>query len=209
MIYIVTGVSQGLGKAITNSALNSGFQVIGIGRSHSFDHPNFKFISCDLLDKKAVSQLCFEKINGPVTLINNAGIIGEINRLMELNPQNLLDVMQVNVFSLFQITQTLYNSLENKDDFTLVNISSGAANRTIPSWGAYCASKSALNMLTEAFFLEEKEKGYNPKVYAVSPGVIDTQMQAQIRSVPGEIFSGVDNFIRLHENNEIKCTMLI
>ena len=92
------------------------------------------------------------------------------------------------------LLRNIYANMSNKSDFTLVNISSGAANRAIPSWAAYCASKAALNMLTETFYLEEKEKGVEIKVYAVAPGVIDTGMQEQIRSASPEQFSAVDNF---------------
>src|SRR5690606_16985856 len=89
------------------------------------------------------------------------------------------------------------------DDFSLVNISSGAANRAIPSWAGYCASKAALNMLTETFYLEELEKGNNPIVYAVAPGVIDTDMQVQIRSSLQSDFSSVDNFKALKSNKSL------
>ena len=87
--------------------------------------------------------------------------------------------------------------MSNKADFILVNISSGAANRAIPSWASYCASKAALNILTEALYLEEKEKGIDLKAFAVAPGVIDTGMQEQIRSASPEQFSAVDNFRKM------------
>ena len=101
------------------------------------------------------------------------------------------------------LAHKIYQKIENKDSFTLVNISSGAANRAIPSWAGYCASKAALNMLTESFYLEEREKGNHPKVYAVSPGVIDTDMQVQIRSSKKSDFSSVDNFIGMKEENQL------
>ena len=50
MIYIITGVSRGMGKAIAEHYLNTGNKVIGIGRSHTIEDPNFEFISCDLSD---------------------------------------------------------------------------------------------------------------------------------------------------------------
>ena len=207
MIF-VTGVSRGFGKAIAELYLSKGEKVIGIGRSANIDHPNFSFISCDLSDLDAVRNLTFDSIaigsfSEPVTLINNAGILGEINRLSDLKVIDVDQVMTINVSAPVILTQKIYEKLENKDLFTLVNISSGAANRAIPSWASYCASKAALNMLTETFFLEEEEKGNHPKVFAVSPGVIDTGMQDQIRATNPSNFSAVENFKSLKDEGSL------
>jgi benzil reductase ((S)-benzoin forming) len=202
MIYI-TGVSRGLGKAIAELYLSKGERVIGIGRLAEIDHENFSFIQCDLSDLNAVRGLEFDASTEPVTLINNAGIIGEINRISDMENVDVDQVMNVNVSAPVILTQKVYQNLENKDSFTLVNISSGAAKRAIPSWASYCASKAALNMHTETFFLEEQEKGNNPKVYAVAPGVIDTGMQTQIRSANPENFSALDNFKSLKEDGKL------
>ncbi|MDX2360646.1 MAG: SDR family NAD(P)-dependent oxidoreductase [Crocinitomicaceae bacterium] len=203
-MHIVTGVSRGLGEAIAKALLDSNHTVLGIGRSHSIDHPSFSFVTCDLADNDALENLDLN-INSeePITLINNAGIIGEIKRLSDQDSSDLTQVLQVNTVAPMLLAKKVYQQISNKDNFTLVNISSGAANRAIPSWAGYCASKAALNMLSEAFYLEETEKGNHPKVYAVAPGVIDTDMQVQIRTAGAENFSAIDNFIAMKENNEL------
>ena len=195
MIYIITGVSRGLGKATAELFLEKGNKVIGVGRSHSIDHSNFSFEKCDLSDKDQVAQLLRNRtFDEPVTLINNAGILGVIGRISESEHLDLDLVMQVNVTAPMQLAKTVYHNCSKKSDFTLVNISSGAANKAIPSWAAYCASKAALNMITEAFYLEELELGNKIKAYAVAPGVIDTGMQEEIRNAPESAFSAVENF---------------
>jgi len=202
-MYFVTGVSRGLGKAIALTLLENGHAVTGIGRSHSIEHSSFTFISCDLSDRSAIDQLEIPVPSDPITLINNAGILGEIGRLSEQKPLDLAEVLAVNTVAPTLLTTKVYNQVSDKNVFSLVNISSGAANRAIPSWAAYCASKAALNMLSEAFFLEERELGFCPKVYAVAPGVIDTDMQGQIRSTSEEQFSAVQNFIEMKENDAL------
>jgi benzil reductase ((S)-benzoin forming) len=202
-MYIVTGVSRGLGKAIVEELLGRKEHVIGIGRTHSFDHPNFSFLECDFSTPDKIENLEFPQLKGTVTLINNAGIIGDIKRISDQNTLDLEHVMAVNVISPMQLTQLIYGKTESKDDFTLVNISSGAANRAIPSWASYCASKAALNMLTETFYLEELEKDNHPKVYAVAPGAIDTDMQVQIRLTEKADFSSLENFKELKESNSL------
>ena len=90
VIYIVTGVSRGIGKAIAENYLNQGFKVIGVGRLHSIEHANFSFEKCDLSDLESTRQLFVnQKFKEPVTLINNAGIIGSIRRISE---QEKLDI---------------------------------------------------------------------------------------------------------------------
>ena len=202
-MIIITGVSRGFGKAIAELYLSKGEKVIGIGRSANIDHANFSFISCDLSNLDAVRNLSFDSFSEPVTLINNAGILGEINRLSDQKECDVDQVMTVNVSAPIILTQKLYEKVKNKDLFTLVNISSGAASRGIPSWASYCASKAALNMLTQTFFLEEQEKGVCPKVFAVAPGVIDTGMQDQIRATNPANFSSLENFKVLKEDGSL------
>lgn len=202
-MIIVTGVSRGFGKAIAEYFLAKGDPVLGIGRTCTIEHTNFSFIPCDLSDLQAVKELSFQELEGNVTLVNNAGILGNINRLAELEDSDIDRVLTVNVSAVAVLTQKVYQAVVHKDNFTLVNISSGAAKRAIPSWSSYCASKAALNMLTETFFEEEKEKGNHPRVLIVAPGVIDTGMQETIRSASPECFSSHHRFVSLKENNEL------
>ena len=195
-MIIITGVSRGLGKALVKHYLDKGETVIGLGRQNFVEHPNYSFFQIDLSLPTAINELDLSWVHGKVTLINNAGIIGEIGRISEMGTWDLERVLQVNAIGPMELAKRCYN-LSSKDNFTLVNISSGAASRAIPSWAAYCASKSALNMLSETFYLEELELGRTPKVYAIAPGVIDTPMQEEIRDANPKSFSSLQNFIAL------------
>ena len=198
-IYIVTGVSRGLGHGLVEVLLKKNYEVIGVGRSNPFGD-RIGFVACDLSDPQALANISFPKLKGEVTLINNAGIIGDIGRISEQTVSDLESVLQVNVFAPMNLTKKVYISVADPDNFTLVNISSGAANRSIPSWASYCASKAALNRLTENFYLEEQERGVHLRVYAVAPGVIDTGMQAEIRAAHPEKFSERENFVKMKED---------
>lgn len=202
-MIIVTGVSRGLGEAIVKKYLAEGFHVLGIGRSHSIVHPNFSFKQCDLSDLDQVQSLEFELFTSRVTLINNAGIIGKIGRVSEQESSDMQKVLAVNVSAPVLLTQKIYAKVLEKDSFSLVNISSGAGRSPIPSWSSYCTSKAALNMFTEVFQKEEHELGRNVKVLAVSPGVIDTGMQQEIRNSSNKEFSAHEKFVQLKENNEL------
>ena len=201
-MIIVTGVSTGLGRALVESYLEDGETVYGLGRRNFIQHPNFIFIPTDLSDSKSIEDLDFSWVNGKVTLINNAGVIGNVERISAQENWDLGLVMQVNTIAPMQLAKRCYER-SDKDSFTLVNISSGAARRAIPSWAAYCASKSALNMLSENFYLEETELGRRPKVYAVAPGVIDTPMQREIRDADPQSFSSHQNFVSIKNEGKL------
>ncbi len=201
-MIIITGVSTGLGRALAELYLDKGKTVIGLGRHNTLKHPNFTFVQIDLSSTSALNDLDLSWVHGKVTLINNAGMIGQIGRVSELENWDLDRVMQVNTIAPMKLARKCYLR-SDYDDFTLVNISSGAALRAIPSWGAYCASKSALNMLSETFYLEEKELGRNPKVYSVAPGVIDTPMQEEIRNADPNNFSAHQKFVDLKKDQKL------
>jgi benzil reductase ((S)-benzoin forming) len=201
-MIIVTGVSTGLGRALAELYLENGKTVVGLGRHNTLEHPNFTFIQVDLSSVSALEELDLSWVHGEVTLINNAGMIGEIGRISELESWDLERVMHVNTIAPMLLAKRCYASAKH-DEFTLVNISSGAARRAIPSWAAYCASKSALNMLSENFYMEELELGRSPKVYAVAPGVIDTPMQKEIRSADPVVFSAHQNFVDLKNEEKL------
>lgn len=204
MIYIISGISRGLGKAITEALLERGERVIGLGRTCSTTHPNLTFVPCDLSKNQDLDHLLPVSFSEPVTLINNAGILGEIKRMADHEAlNNFREVLEVNTFAALQLTLAVYAKLERKEDFTLVNISSGAATKAIPSWGAYCTSKAALNMWSEVFYAESIEKGIGIKVYAIAPGVVDTEMQTKIRAADPNDFSSLEKFQSLNDNREL------
>jgi len=201
-IYI-TGVSKGLGKEFVDYFLAAGHHVTGIGRSHSFDHPNFSFIKCDLSNLNEVQSIKFESKENELILINNAGVIGNIKRISDQKESDIQEVMTVNTIAPMILCQEFLRQTHLENKLTIINISSGAANRPIPSWAAYCSSKIAMDRFSETIYLEEQEKGRNINVFSVAPGVIDTSMQEKIRASNKVDFSSLDNFRSLHENGEL------
>jgi benzil reductase ((S)-benzoin forming) len=200
----VTGVSKGLGKALAELYLLKGYNVIGIGRSHNVNHPNFDFVPCDLADIEQVKMINFGSIDEETLFINNAGVIGSIGRISELNDPDPSSLMAVNTVAPMILSSKIANSIAKDKLLTVVNISSGAGKRPIPSWAAYCASKAALDLFSQTFLLEEKERGRAIRVFAISPGVINTAMQEEIRSSKESDFSSLKRFVELKENHELR-----
>jgi benzil reductase ((S)-benzoin forming) len=200
MQVVITGVSGGIGKALAEYYLEKGNQVIGIGRNNTIDHDHFHFVTCDLRDLDKVKNLDLNLSDEPILLINNAGVLGKVRRTVDQDIESLQEVFEVNVLAAMIMTGKMA-ALENQ--LTIVNISSGAGKNPIPSWGAYCASKAALDMFSKVFYLEEQERGRNTKVYSIAPGVVDTKMQTTIRAVDEENFSQKQQFVDLKNMGQL------
>lgn len=200
MQVVITGVSGGIGKALAEFYLEKGSRVIGIGRNNTIDHEHFHFVTCDLRNLDILKNLDLKLSDVPILLINNAGILGKVTRTVDQDIESLQEVLEVNVLSAMIMTGKMA-VLDNQ--LTVVNISSGAGKNPIPSWGAYCASKAALDMFSRVFFLEEQERGRNTKVYSIAPGVVDTNMQTTIRSLDEKNFSQKQRFIDLKETGQL------
>jgi benzil reductase ((S)-benzoin forming) len=204
---LITGVSSGIGEALVRAYASDACAIIGIGRSCSFSAANFRFVPCDLSDRKAVEALQLDLSNASeLLLFNNAGMIGEISRLSEQSSDICAVVLQVNTLAPIELTRQVAVAAGDQIPLTVVNISSGAGRRAIPSWLAYCTSKAALDMFSEVFYAEEQERGRNTRVYAVAPGVVDTGMQAQIRSADSSHFSALDHFTGLKTSGGLEST---
>lgn len=206
MQVFITGVSRGLGLALVQEYLGQGHHVTGIGRKNVTDHPHYIFLPCDLASWENVENLRVEITPGEaVLLINNAGIIEPVQRISDQQEDHSHLVFQVNTIAPIQLMRKFLRACEVKEsELTILNISSGAGRRAIPSWANYCASKAALDLFSETLQLEEREKGTKTKVYSVAPGVIDTDMQAQIRSVDRGDFSSLENFQKLFRQRELR-----
>jgi len=203
-MVIITGVSSGIGKALTLDYLSRGEKVIGIGRKNSIVDPNFEFVSCDLSKPDAIENLKFNfSETKELTLINNAGVLGKVARLSEQEKADAKEVLTVNAIAPILLTHKILRLFPKNFPFIIVNISSGAGKRAIPSWASYCASKAALDLFSLTLLEEELELGRNIKIYAVSPGVVDTRMQDQIRLSNPSTFSSLQTFIQFKKNNEL------
>jgi benzil reductase ((S)-benzoin forming) len=98
------------------------------------------------------------------------------------------------------------NAYQNlKVNKLILNISSGAARHPVESWGLYCSSKSALDMISQVTFEEQKQFGEKTsiRVLSVAPGIVDTKMQTEIRETTRDKFRMVDKFIKYKNENQL------
>lgn|GEM_PF-3876722 len=190
-VYIITGGNKGLGEAFVDYVLEQpNTIVISVSRkmnSKQTDYLNtgrFVFINQDLSAK--IDYTAFKKLDYvinnqlEITFISNAGTINPLNEVSRLDDQDIIEAVNINVISPVLIVKYLLQHFKaNKINF--INITSGAANKSIPNWSVYSSSKAFTNRFFEILSEENKDnKNFNFK--SIDPGLIDTEMQLTIRS---------------------------
>ena len=207
--FFITGTSRGIGKALTETLLeDDNIKVTGISRTNTVKHPNYNHITTDLSDLSDTESIFFPDLHDAedVILVNNSGVISEIFRLGKLKNTSIINDYHVNIVSPNILMNNFIKKYQNyTNNRTILNVSSGAGRHAVDAWSVYCASKSALDMISETIAVEQyfQTSENQIKIYSVAPGVIDTKMQDQIRNVSADDFSNVEKFINLKENNEL------
>ncbi len=188
-VSLVMGASVGLGAAIAEDLAARGARVaIAARRRAAIDELAARIggdvlpLTCDIADNAAVKEAVaatvarFGRIDH---LINNAGVIQPIGRLLDTDPEEWARLIGINLSgAMFAVHAALPHILERRG--VIVNISSGAGHRPLEGWSAYCSSKAGLVMLTRALALEYGAQGL--RVYGFSPGTVRTAMQTAIRA---------------------------
>jgi benzil reductase ((S)-benzoin forming) len=210
--YLITGASQGLGRALAEAILaRPDTQVLGISRHATIEHPRYQNQPLDLSDIEAVEHnlgkiFVARPDAQSLTLINNAGTLGEIGYVGELPNEHFQFVFDLNVVAPAMLMNTFLSAYGGQTSIprTVLNISSGAAQRPVDGWAAYCASKAALNALSETAQKEQDLRGSGVRVWALAPGVVDTAMQAHIRTAEAGQFSEHAKFAQYHAEGQLQ-----
>lgn len=189
--FLVTGASRGIGQAIAEALAKAGGKVALTARSGDALSTIVNDIQAtggtaialpaDAGDASAMADVLAKTVDafgGLDGLINNAGMIDPIARMEAAKAADWAHIFNINLVSPVALTQQALPHLRKRRG-VVVNISSGAAHRPLEGWSAYCSTKAAFWMATQALHLEE---GAHIDVYGASPGTVDTEMQVQIRA---------------------------
>jgi len=202
-VAVVTGASRGIGAGLAAAFADRGFRLGLCSRSLPVRPPGAAVVlaAIDVADAGAVERFAAQVVArfGRIDLwVNNAGVLDPIGPLAVADPAGLDRHVATNVLGVMHGTGAFARHVRSRTGTgSLVNISSGAASSPYRGWAAYCASKAAVEMLTEVVGLEEADHGL--LAYAVAPGVVDTDMQALIRATSEADFPEVERFRRLGE----------
>jgi len=208
---IVTGVSHGLGEALALDLLARGFRVLGIGRTSSerLAGDGYRFVPWDLaridtLGDGLAPSLATLHAERPAMacLINNAATVEPVGVLGTLRSADVLRSLAVNLAAPAALSD-LFCRVFNDDaiERRIINVSSGAAQSTLPGESMYCVGKAGLEMLTRSLAAEHSSDRF--RAITLRPGIIDTPMQAFARSRSRQELPSVDLFKGFHEQRQL------
>ena len=190
---LVTGASRGLGRAIALACARAGARTLLLARDvkalesvadeiAETGAPEATLIPLNLeaasVDHYAeVAGLLAASVTALDGLVLNAGMLGELSAFANLDPVSWARVFQVNVHANFMLTQALLPLLEASRDARILMVSSGVGRQGRAYWGAYAASKFAIEGFMQV--LAHEFEGNSPvKANSVNPGRCRTRMRA-------------------------------
>ena len=167
--------------------------------------------SADLTDGASVSAQLEEWLGkhasnqfSSATLINNAGMIPAIVPLREADFTDLARALRVGLESPMQLTAAFLRATRGwTAPRKVLNISSGMGRRAMASQAGYCAAKAGMDHFTRSVALDEAREANGAKVCSLAPGVIDTDMQRELRGADAASFPDQGNFERLAAEGQL------
>jgi len=204
---VVTGHSRGLGAAIAAQLVARGIPVLGLARGHAESSEGMEQAVVDLGDPAALAAWLgghalrsFLAGCDTALLVNNAGVVTPVGPLLEQDPLAALRAATLNVGAPLALSAAFVQAAPQAER-RILHVSSGAGRSAYPGWSVYCATKAALDQHARAVALDA-----DPRVKCVSlaPGVIDTDMQAEIRATPEERFPLKQRFVDMKEGGVLE-----
>jgi benzil reductase ((S)-benzoin forming) len=208
-LYIVTGASRGLGRAMAEQLAVGGATVLGLSRRAPA--AGFEQWPCDLADPVAVAQrlgawlAAFDaKHFASVSLINNAAMLTEPAPLADVDLAALSQATRVGLEAPLVLTAAFLHATRVwSGQRRVLHISSGLGRRGMASSGPYCAVKAGLDNLARAQVLEEALQANGAKVCSLAPGIIDTDMQVQLRGADAKAFPDREAFVQMKSGGKL------
>ncbi len=194
-VVLITGSTRGIGRALAHACAAEGAKVAICGRNREdlvavSDELNSMgaevcAVKIDLSDYSSAIKLvdgvhrAFGRID---VLINNHGVLGPMETLMEYPDEEWERVMNTNLNSTYWVTKEVLGKMVPQKSGSVVMVSSGVARAGRAKWGAYAVSKAGMECMAEVISDELRDQGV--RVNVVNPGATRTEMRAQ--AVPGE-----------------------
>jgi NAD(P)-dependent dehydrogenase (short-subunit alcohol dehydrogenase family) len=189
---LITGGSRGLGRALGEALAAAGARVALVARhAEALDETvaairagggEAHAIVADVADKQATYAIAGQAaaLVGPIdVLINNASTLGAVplRLLLDTDCEDIERALAVNLVGPFRLTKAVAGSMALRGRGVIVNLSSDAATEAYERWGAYGASKAALEHLGRIWAAELADTGV--RLFTVDPGEMNTRMHAE------------------------------
>lgn len=212
MKAILTGHSRGLGAAIAAELLKRDIEVLGLARTSNPDLARqfprlLQEVRIDLADAMVLGRWLSEDIlqrfiagGGTVLLINNAGTVQPVGPLPLQEPADIAQAIGLNIAAPMMLASAVAIAGQNTSDIRILHVSSGAGSSPYAGWSVYCATKAALDLHARSVALDHTP---GVRICSLAPGIIDTDMQAEIRATSLEQFPMRERFEALKRDGQL------
>ena len=213
--YIITGASRGIGAGIARAVMQPDNVIFALARHENSQlkqaaaeaGTQLYFFPVDLADSPAIEpaldhifqHIDLQQAEG-IYLVNNAGVLQPIGPLETHTLEEDEFHLRVNLLAPMRLTAGFIRRTNGVAARKVVaTISSGAAQRAYFGWSSYCSGKAGVEMFTRVAGLEQQDAEFPIIIYAIAPGIVDTDMQVQIRRADDAQFRDRPKFLRYHE----------
>ena len=179
---LITGCSRGLGRAMVSEFIARGWTVAGCARDAAAvkdlatSHPDHFFRTCDVSSDPAVAAFCrdlIESLGPPDLVLNNAAVINRNAPLWEVPAADFDRVIDINIKGPANVMRHVLPPMLRRGGGVIVNFSSGWGRGTDAEVAPYCATKWAIEGLSQA---AAQDTGGKVAIIPLNPGIIDTAM---------------------------------
>ncbi|MBV8099329.1 MAG: SDR family oxidoreductase, partial [Verrucomicrobia bacterium] len=194
LVTLVTGASQGLGKAIAEAFVREGAHVAICARDQKMittakedleqiasSGQKILAFGCDVASASEVAEL-FAAVDREIgsidVLVNNAGVYGPKGPSEEVDLEEWMRAIEINLLGTFLPTRQAISRMKPRKRGKIINLSGGGATNPLPRISAYAAAKAAVVRLTETLAEELREFGI--QVNAVAPGALNTRLLDEV-----------------------------
>ncbi len=215
-LTILTGASRGMGLAIAQQLLQAGHELLCLSRKPSealaaqaaatgarLEQWPQDLARADTAAARLETWLQAQEGSAfaCATLINNAGLIPRIAPVQDIPAAQLAEAMRVDLEAPMLLAGAFLRATANWPGARrILNISSGLGRRPMASQAAYCAAKAGLDHFTRCVALEQEGLPNGARICSLAPGVIDTDMQVQLRAADADRFPDRATFVGLKDN---------
>jgi benzil reductase ((S)-benzoin forming) len=218
-LYLLTGASRGLGNALAHQLLQPGNRLLCLSRgsSDALDAAAAAAgLPCeqwpvDLADPLPAAARLEAWLGAlapaevaSLTLVNNAALLVAPGPVERAEPAALAAALRVGLEAPVLLTAAMLRATRRWTcPKRVLNISSGLGRRAMAGSASYCAVKAGLDHFSRALALDEALQPHGARVVSLAPGVIDTDMQVQLRGSTAEGFPDHELFVNLHREGQL------
>jgi NAD(P)-dependent dehydrogenase (short-subunit alcohol dehydrogenase family) len=217
-LYILTGASRGLGAAMADQLLAPDVHLVTMSRrpDKALDakaaaaRAGLEQWAVDLAQPVAVAarlEAWLEQRDGAfssATLINNAAITGRPGPIDTSDAEDLSALLRIGLEAPMLLSSAFLRATRAwKAPRRILNISSGAGRSPLAGAAGYCAAKAGLDHLSRVTAIDESGHDNGAKIVSLAPGVIDTDMQTEMRSSDPSRFPEVQRFIDMKTSGQL------